>query len=54
MTDKHHMIIAVGLGLIAGFWAANAPSGTGIYGTFVGQTAANIYVAGANLGTPAS
>lgn len=43
-------MIAVGVGVLAGFYFANAPTGTGIYGTFIGQTAANLYVAGAKAG----
>ncbi len=43
-------MIAAAVGILAGFWAANAPTGTGIYGTFVGQTAANLYMAGNKVG----
>jgi uncharacterized membrane protein len=49
-NDKHHMAIAAVVGILAGFWAANAPTTTGIYSTFIGQTAANIYMAGNKLG----
>jgi len=48
MPPKKHIYIAIGLGLIAGLYAANAASGTGIYGTFAGQTLANLYVKGNN------
>lgn len=50
MPDKKHLIIAGVLGVIAGFYLANATSGTGIYSTFIGQTAANIYTSGNNAG----
>jgi len=47
-----HYYIAVGIGLAAGFWLANAATGTGIYSTPIGQTAANLYVAGHKAGSP--
>ena len=46
---KHHYLL-IGGGLIAGFFLANAASGTGIYSSFVGQTAANLYVWGNKAG----
>lgn len=49
-TSKHHYMVVIGAGFLAGFYFANAPTGTGVYSTFIGQTAANIYVAGAKLG----
>jgi hypothetical protein len=49
-TSGHHFAIALGVGALAGFYFANAPTGTGIYSTFIGQTAANIYVMGAKWG----
>jgi hypothetical protein len=49
----NHYYWAIGVGLLAGFYLANAPTGTGIYSTMVGQTAANIYTAGFGTGSPA-
>ncbi len=49
MSSKHHYLIAIGVGIVAGFVLANAPSGTGIYSSFAGQTASNIYTFGAGL-----
>jgi hypothetical protein len=46
-----HLWIALGIGAAVGFYLANAQSGTGIYGTPVGQTLANIYVSGNNAGS---
>jgi hypothetical protein len=49
MKSKHHYMIAAAVGIVAGFYFANAPTGTGIYATFIGQTTANIYMAGNKL-----
>lgn len=55
MPPKKHFLIAAAVGLAAGFILANAKTGTGIYNTSVGQTLANVYMAGAKLTrTPAS
>lgn len=51
--NKKHMIV-FGAAVVAGVYLANAPSGTGIYGTVVGQTFANIYTAGQKLGGKAA
>lgn len=51
MNSKHYILIAVAVGVVAGFVLANAPTGTGIYGTpLIGQQAANIYVLGSQFG----
>jgi hypothetical protein len=43
-TRKHWLII--GAAALTGFVLANAPTGTGIYSTPIGQTLANIYTFG--------
>jgi len=51
---KHH-IYAIAAGFAAGFYLANAASGTGIYANkIVGQLLADIYSAGYKLGKPAT
>jgi hypothetical protein len=43
---KHKLIWAGVIGVALGMYLGGANSGTGIYGTFVGQTAANLWSAG--------
>lgn len=45
-----HFWLAVGIGAAAGFFLANAASGTGIYSLPVGQTLANLWSSGFNAG----
>jgi hypothetical protein len=52
--NKHH-IYAIAAGFAAGFYLANATSGTGIYANkIVGDLLAKIYSAGYKLGKPAT
>lgn len=48
MITKQHLFIVGGAALV-GFVLANAPSGTGIYATPVGQSLANVYVKGSSF-----
>ena len=45
---KHQYYWALAIGAVAGFYLANAQSRTGIYASFIGNTAANVYTAGFN------
>lgn len=47
---KHAYLIAALAGIAAGVYLAGAASQTGIYGSFVGQTAANLWSAGNTAG----
>jgi hypothetical protein len=53
---EHHILLAIfAVSTVAGFYLANAQSGTGIYANaLVGQTAANIYAATNNAATGAN
>jgi hypothetical protein len=50
MNIKHQYLIAFGAAAVLGFFLANAPSKTGIYGTPIGNLAATIYSAGNSAG----
>lgn len=51
--NRMHLYVLAGAA-VAGFFLANAPSTTGIYGLPLGQTFANLYQAGAKIGNKAS
>ena len=48
---KKHYLIAALAGAAIGFYLASAPTGTGIYASFVGQTAANLWTSGYSTAT---
>jgi hypothetical protein len=55
MKSHHQYMIAAAVGIAAGFYLANAKTATGIYANaLIGQTSANIYMAGAKAGTSAN
>jgi hypothetical protein len=49
---KHSYWITFAIAAAAGFYLGNARTGTGIYASFIGNTAANVYSSGASHGTP--
>ena len=50
---KHSYWITFAVAAAAGFYLANASSATGIYASFIGNTAANVYQSGFTHFAPA-
>ncbi len=48
LARHHQIMLAIGAGFLAGFVLADAPSGTWIYSTPIGQSLANLYTFGAD------
>lgn len=51
MPHKHQYIWAAVIGVGIGMYLAGAVTGTGIYSSFIGQTAANLWTSGNNAAT---
>ncbi|MDE2020061.1 MAG: hypothetical protein KGJ13_06985 [Patescibacteria group bacterium] len=52
---KHHYLLIFAAAAAGGFYLANAKTRTGIYANkLIGQTAANLYMAGASKGLSAN